>query len=78
MVGNVISEILFTIISPDPLGFARRSDPIDHTEFFNQEAADRGLVRNVEIRMLDDLLHSKSALIDVFRFTHQASAAFSR
>jgi phosphatidylserine/phosphatidylglycerophosphate/cardiolipin synthase-like enzyme len=33
-------------------------------EIFNQEAFDRGLSRRVEIRMLDDLLHSKSAMID--------------
>ena len=33
-------------------------------EIFNKEAAERGLIRNVEIRMLDDLLHSKSAMID--------------
>ena len=33
-------------------------------EIFNKEAAERGLLRNVEIRMLDDLLHSKSAMID--------------
>ena len=33
-------------------------------EIFNQEAAERGLGQSVEIRMLDDLLHSKSALID--------------
>ncbi len=33
-------------------------------EIFNKEAAERGLSRRVEIRMLDDLLHSKSALID--------------
>ena len=33
-------------------------------EIFNQEAFDRGISRNVEIRMLDDLLHSKSAMID--------------
>jgi phosphatidylserine/phosphatidylglycerophosphate/cardiolipin synthase-like enzyme len=33
-------------------------------EIFNKEAAERGLARRVEIRMLDDLLHSKSAIID--------------
>jgi phosphatidylserine/phosphatidylglycerophosphate/cardiolipin synthase-like enzyme len=33
-------------------------------EIFNQEAFDRGLSLQVEIRMLDDLLHSKSAMID--------------
>ena len=33
-------------------------------EIMNKEAAERGLARNVEIRMLDDLLHSKSAMID--------------
>ncbi|UCG23122.1 MAG: hypothetical protein JSW55_13280 [Chloroflexota bacterium] len=33
-------------------------------EIFNHELAERGLGRNVEIRMYDHLLHSKSALID--------------
>ncbi len=33
-------------------------------EIMNKEAAERGLLRRVEIRMLDDLLHSKSAMID--------------
>ncbi|UCG23832.1 MAG: hypothetical protein JSW55_17115, partial [Chloroflexota bacterium] len=33
-------------------------------EIFNKDAAERGLARRVEIRMLDDLLHSKSVLID--------------
>lgn len=33
-------------------------------EIFNQEAFDRELSHRVEIRMLDDLLHSKSAMID--------------
>ncbi len=33
-------------------------------EIMNKEAAERGLSRTVEIRMLDDLLHSKSAMID--------------
>jgi phosphatidylserine/phosphatidylglycerophosphate/cardiolipin synthase-like enzyme len=33
-------------------------------EIFNKEAIERGLAHSVEIRMLDDLLHSKSALID--------------
>ena len=33
-------------------------------EIFNAEAVERGIGSRVEIRMLDDLLHSKSALID--------------
>jgi cardiolipin synthase len=33
-------------------------------EIFNNEAVERGVARRVELRMLDDLLHSKSALID--------------
>ena len=33
-------------------------------EILNKEAAERGVARRVEIRMLDRLLHTKSALID--------------
>lgn len=33
-------------------------------EIFNREAVERGIAGNVEIRLYDDLLHSKSALID--------------
>ena len=33
-------------------------------EIFNNEAVERGIARNIEIRMYDDLLHSKSAIID--------------
>ena len=33
-------------------------------EIFNNEAVERDVARNIEIRMYDDLLHTKSALID--------------
>ena len=49
------------VLTPYPI---RSVENVIAMEIFNQEAFDRGLSRRVEIRMLDDLLHSKSALID--------------
>ncbi|MFV1858581.1 MAG: phospholipase D family protein, partial [Anaerolineales bacterium] len=49
------------VLTPYPI---QNVENVIAMEIFNKEAAERGITRRVEIRMLDDLLHSKSALID--------------
>lgn len=49
------------ILTPYPI---QSVENVIAMEIFNKEALERGVADRVEIRMYDDLLHSKSALID--------------
>jgi hypothetical protein len=49
------------ILTPYPI---QSVENVIAMEIFNKEAAARGIADRVEIRLYDDLLHSKSALID--------------
>jgi len=55
------SQLVRIVLTPYP---SQNIESIITMEIFSAEAAKRGLASRAEIRLLDGLLHSKSALID--------------